>query len=622
MYDFSFLDSIQTPEPVAPPPPVATPQPATAPTQTPTATTEDPNQLVAYDPTKHPSLNAPLKDLLGGSPQVDADGRWIMPKSTLLELQKNVVAVGDKPYYINSVTPGSPGRTWTPSLEVNTSEGTMYYVPSNVLLGGAKNTSGDQFSGSWFYPSLTSNASDVIQKLQGIRAPEEWGKQALSYGWGGVSDPSAGYLVTPETYNTIFAGGYQRVSDPNYYGMRLTGGSTYAINNHTEDLTGDDPWSENAYYQLAPGGAGTNTTTRNSSHIERGGFLSSIAPILQTVAAFISPIGAAIGNIGGKVISGQSIGFGDVLALGGAYLGSAFSDINSLDGVMDIGGISLPSSGLSNTVTSAVGNAALSGGAAALSGGDVGQAALGGALSGAISGSKILAPVSGAVNEALGTSGTAANAISSGINAAAGSAAISAVGGASFGDILENAAIAGLTSAGGNYVASSVRDYVNDAQAEVLFDRAGTEGYDQYGQPLEGSGDYTFNNTLASGAGGATAGLINAALTGGNVGTGILTGGLAGAAGGLASDFGASPTVSGAVQSVTGGLINSAVRPDPVEMPEFPDQAQPEPPQSQRFNHGLSFGDINPVFIDAKRDEVPWGQRKIKEGNGNGRRLA
>jgi len=224
-----------------------------------------------------------------------------------------------------------------------------------------------------------------------------------------------------------------------------------------------------------------------------------------------------------------------------------------------------PAAGLTETVLT---NAAIGAGASAIRGGNPLTGAITGGIGGLISGSGVLGDVSGGLIDATGATGAAANAITRGVNAAATGAISTAANGGSFEDVLEGGVISGITSGVSNYVAGSVLP--------------------------------STNNTTAGGAGGAAGGLTQAVLTGGDIANGIITGGVAGAAGGLATDLGAGPGVAGAVGSIAGGLINSAVQQDPVVQP---------PTTTTVIPNGLSFSDVNPQFIHNPRADMQWGTR-------------
>lgn len=263
-------------------------------------------------------------------------------------------------------------------------------------------------------------------------------------------------------------------------------------------------------------------------------------------------------------------GFG-MFGAGAAGSGAA-SSLAAADAMAGIGAMEF---GAGSGLISSIGtNAMIGAGKSLVTGGDPLEGAILGGVGGAISGSGMLGDVSGGLIDATGATGAAATAITKGVNAAATGAIGALANGGSFSDVLSGGVVGGLTSGVGNYAAGTL---------------------------LPGT-----NSTVAGGAGGAASGLIQAALTGGDIGSGILTGGLAGAASGLAKDMGAGPVTAGAVGALTGGLIKSAVQQDPVSAAKSfnPPPAISTTPAAGKF--GLSFSDIIPQFSNKK---VPWGTR-------------
>ena len=332
------------------------------------------------------------------------------------------------------------------------------------------------------------------------------------------------------------------------------------------------------------------------------GHLKAMAPGVLTIASIFTGLGAFLGPAGGLAAAGAAGGFGEVLGLGADALGSGISagaggvtgitagaggvtgitgSVAGLSGgtlaAASTGGLLVGSDGLLGSTGNAIGDQVLnSAGQNAITSAATGNDPLKGAVQGAVSGLIGASGVGSSVASGLGATGDAATAITSGVNAALGSGATTAINGGSFSDVLTNAATSGLAQGAGSYVGNSVD--------------SGSAAIDR-------------------GLGGATAGGINAALTGGNIGTGILTGGAAGAAGGLATDLGASPAVAGAVQGVTGGLINSALQPDAVVNPP-PTTTTTTTPQVS----SISFSDVIPNFIDAPRSTEWRGNRLIQAG--------
>ena len=329
------------------------------------------------------------------------------------------------------------------------------------------------------------------------------------------------------------------------------------------------------------------------------GHLKAMAPGVLTIASIFTGLGAFLGPAGGVAAAG---GFGEVLGLGADALGSGISasaggatgitagaggvtgitgSVAGLSGgtlaAASTGGLLVGSDGLLGSTGNAIGDQVLnSAGQKAITSAATGNDPLKGAVQGAVSGLIGASGVGSSVASGLRATGDTATAITSGVNAGLGAGATTAINGGSFSDVLSSAATAGLAQGAGSFVGNSVD--------------SGSAAIDR-------------------GLGGATAGGINAALTGGDIGNGLLTGGVAGAAGGLATDLGASPAVAGAVQGVTGGLINSALQPDAVVNPP-PTTTTTTTPQVS----SISFSDVIPNFIDAPRSTEWRGNRLIQAG--------
>lgn len=330
-----------------------------------------------------------------------------------------------------------------------------------------------------------------------------------------------------------------------------------------------------------------------------GDILGAVATGLGVMFAPVGIAGALGGLAGGAVGSiGSLVGFGGSEAALGSGISSGAGGVTGisagaggatgvtgsvagLSGGMlapaTTGGLLVGSEGFLGSTGNAIGDQVLNSAGqnaikSAVTGGDPVQGALQGAAGGLIGASGI---GSGAA-DMVGATGDAATAITTGVNAAAGSGAMTAINGGSFSDILENSAISGVSQGAGSYVSNALD-----------------------------SG----SNAIDRGVGGAVAGGTNAALTGGDVGTGLLTSGLAGAAGGLATDLGASPAVSGVVQGVTGGLVNSALQPDDVVNP--PPATAPTATTTRPDVSSVSFSDVIPQFVDKS---VEWGTRLQQSG--------
>lgn len=161
------------------------------------------------------------------------------------------------------------------------------------------------------------------------------------------------------------------------------------------------------------------------------------------------------------------------------------------------------------------------------------------------------------VAELVGATGSAANAITTGINSAVTSGGVTALTGGSFSDVLTNAVTSGLTSGGASIVGNTVAGAINgvptgatDDQYTSVDTASQTERF-----PLTG--------TVAGAAAGATGGIINAGLNGGNIGDAALTGAVAGGvSGGVGVDAGAGQTVGNAVGGIVGSVVNQELQDD------------------------------------------------------------
>ena len=114
---------------------------------------------------------------------------------------------GENLVYISGYRGGEPlgGRTWAPTTALDTSAGSRYYIPLDLLLGGAVENS----SGKWIFPYLKSGAVDFLQTLSTMNAPSSWPASAGIPGtWGAIDNPTHGFYVTADQYRNIYAGGY------------------------------------------------------------------------------------------------------------------------------------------------------------------------------------------------------------------------------------------------------------------------------------------------------------------------------------------------------------------------------------------------------------------------------
>lgn len=252
-------------------------------------------------------------------------------------------------------------------------------------------------------------------------------------------------------------------------------------------------------------------------------------------------------------------------------------------------GMGVVGSGLSGVTAAEVGSSIAPGIMSSIGAGAVRGAAtsaitgndpLQGAITGGITGG--LTNAIGVVDTGLGT--TADSAANAAIRGAIGGGAATAVTGGDFSDILEHAALSGIVSGTTAGTTAAVNDSLSGADGIM--------------------GDAS--NTLASGIGGAAGGTVNAALTGGDVADQALVGGAAGAAGGLMTDLGASPTVSGAVGTVVGAAVGDAVSTAPGSTQDTSTTPTPTPLHAAQVTWS-DFAD--PQFIDLSRRDMNWGNR-------------
>lgn len=341
---------------------------------------------------------------------------------------------------------------------------------------------------------------------------------------------------------------------------------------------------------------------------------AQLTPGMDAIKAYYRPILAAQNqSVSNAVNAGLDKdlnpgGFWSVLDAGVQMMAGAALSVGG--GAM-LGGV-LGGLGMSATASEIAANAAISGIKAAASGGDVGTAVLSGGLTGAVTSSGVLNNVSSGIIDATGATGNAASAITSGVNAAASSGISTAVNGGSFADALQNAAISGVVSGAGNYVTNTALTELNGVPPEQRpAPVANATLNDPSGNPITGGtyNDTSLNltNALAGAAGGAVAGGTSAALNGGNIASGIITGAAQGGVGGLASDLGASPAVASGAGAVAGGLVNSAVQPDPIV--SGPPAVQTTlPPAANPGEYGLDWGDGFSSFLYTNR-RPEWGTR-------------
>jgi hypothetical protein len=203
--------------------------------------------------------------------------------------------------------------------------------------------------------------------------------------------------------------------------------------------------------------------------------------------------------------------------------------------------------------------------------GAVGTQAVYGAVSGALSSGDLSGAIKGALSAGIGSavssgaldldsfvgdlSGTynlsaeATTALKTGLTSAIKSGVSSAINGGDFSDILLSSAVGGVASGVGSYVDQNVQNWVDGDQNVV----------DAGNPSLAG-------DALSGAAGGAVTGGLLQLGTGGNlgeIGQGILVGGLAGGVGGAVGNLTGNQTIGNVAGNLTGGLLNNALNDSP-----------------------------------------------------------
>ena len=453
--------------------------------------------------------------------------------------------------------------------------------------------------------ALTFGPEGAIDTLNG-RIVVSYGGQLHYADDGALYDPDAGYANTFSNFKLgpieqqgeyIVRGDYRM---PGIVGQRQGGGQLEyrdasgqwrpvggGLGNYDPRQDSDAQGSNERLqfdWAFANAPAGADIRTMRQMAIDSGWTEPDRSQNEGTFGSFLE---AAVPGVLAVLGVGWAANAGMLGAMGGTEAAAASTEAatlaagDAMAGLIpaDTGGWLVGSDGIIGSTGNAIGDQVLNSAGqnaikSAVTGGDPVQGALQGAAGGLIGASGI---GTGAA-DMVGATGDAATAVTTGVNAAAGAGAMTAINGGSFSDILENSAISGVSQGAGSYVSNALD-----------------------------SG----SNAIDRGVGGAVAGGTNAALTGGDVGTGLLTSGLAGAAGGLATDLGASPAVSGVVQGVTGGIVNSALQPDAVVNPPPATTTTPTPAAPDVSS--ISFGDVIPHFVDVSRS-TEWGNRLIQAG--------
>jgi hypothetical protein len=237
---------------------------------------------------------------------------------------------GDNLVYVSGYSGGEPigGRTWAPTTALNTSAGSRYYIPSDLLLGGAM----ENASGQWIYPYLQGGAVGYLQSLSTMNAPSVWPAAAGIPGtWGAIDNPTRGFYVTADQYRNIYSGGYWVPSQDFSWmgvsengipvsayvggvgGMSLTGNGMYAKN-----WGGADIWGT---LSLNPTNGGMSNTFNEqwgaNANNGLGGLLTTIGTGIMTAG------GAMLGSLIGM----PWLGAGAANALAGVMKGDETEDI-------------------------------------------------------------------------------------------------------------------------------------------------------------------------------------------------------------------------------------------------------------------------------------------------------
>ena len=402
----------------------------------------------------------------------------------------------------------------------------------------------------------------------GIKKFGDWHVQR--FGGGLAADSSIPAVAAQSLAEAITAKGgngygstfWQDVAKP---GGVLEMGNAAAIQKGKDALAAiQTDWDNN----IAVHGSGiTDGVSRSYGGDSFGDFLIAAAPLVIAGVAGASALGW--GGLAGAA--------GEAAAAGALSESAALAAADAAAGLIpaNTGGMFVGTEGLLGGTGNAIADSALNGAVrSGITSAVTGRDPVQGALSGAAGGLLGTAGLGQQVASGVGATGDAGAAITSGVNAAASTAASTAIAGGSFSDILENSLTSGITQGAGSYV-SNVLD-------------SGSTAIDR-------------------GVGGAVTGGLNAAITGGDVGAGLLTSGLSGAAGGAATDAGYGPEVAGVVQNVTGGLLNSALQEETAIQVPAPTTTTPAP------SGGLSFSDIVPQFKDVTRS-TEWGDRLFSAG--------
>jgi len=226
------------------------------------------------------------------------------------------------------------GRSWVPTTELNTTAGKRYFVPIDLIQGGALYNPGG-YNGNWFYPNLRSGYQSALNSFAVTSVPSSWTKAAgIGSTWGGIQTPTSGWYLTPAQYMQLYAGGYWRPTPTvdsmngayvSFADMQLNQSGIYAgggedtwwtLNPHT----GDANWYAQEGQNRGNGLLSSLLTMVGSALLAYStGWLGNywLGPLLGgTVGA---GVGGTVGGIGGA--AGTGIGAAVGSGLGGLIQG-------------------------------------------------------------------------------------------------------------------------------------------------------------------------------------------------------------------------------------------------------------------------------------------------------------
>ena len=175
---------------------------------TPTSTTINNNNVITSTYT--------AKQLADIAAQISENDKIIaINKAAAAEANKNgwnSLYEGDYLVNVKGYKSGEPigGRSWVPTTELNTTVGKRYYVPMDLIQGGAHYNPGG-YNGNWYYPFLRSGFQSTLKDFPIVSVPNKWPQSAgVGTTWGGIGSSSTGWYLTPDQYKKLYGGGYWR----------------------------------------------------------------------------------------------------------------------------------------------------------------------------------------------------------------------------------------------------------------------------------------------------------------------------------------------------------------------------------------------------------------------------